>query len=240
VKIAVASDLHFEFHRDGGLALLGKLAEADVLVCAGDLSSARCLAESLDLCCSRYPHVVFVAGNHEFYGSSIPAVREILRDASKRHLGRLHVLDNSTCEIDGIRFVGTTMWTRHTPGIHKYQRLLNDFTLIKDADPLVYEENVRALAFLEAEVSSSDVVVTHHLPVEGSVHPKYKGSPLNCFFLCDVEPLIRKRQPRLWVHGHTHESVDLKIGVTRVLCNPFGYVAHEENPSFDSDLTVGL
>jgi Icc-related predicted phosphoesterase len=240
VKIAVASDLHFEFHRDGGYTLSQELAEADVLVCAGDLSSSRGIGGALQLLCSRYPHVVFVAGNHEPYGSSISQIREVLRRAEQHSNGRLHVLDNSVCEIGGQRFVGTTMWTRRTPGIQKRQRMLSDFELIKDADPLVYEENEQAIAFLEREVSLSDVVVTHHLPVEASIHQQYKGSPLNCFFLCDMEPLILERQPRLWIHGHTHTSVDVKIGATRILCNPFGYAAHEENPSFDSRLIVEI
>lgn len=240
MKIAIASDLHFEFHRDGGRCLLADLAEADVLVCAGDLSNARGIAEALDLLCACYPQVVFVAGNHEFYGASFPRVRQTLQEAVARHAGKLHVLDNSTCEIGGQRFVGTTMWVRRTPWIHKYHRMLSDFTEIEGADTLVYEENRKALAFLEREVCSSDVVVTHHLPAGGSIHPKYRGTLLNCFFLCDVEPLIRERQPRIWAHGHTHESVDVQVGATRILCNPFGYAGHEENASFDSKLIVEL
>lgn len=240
MKALVASDLHFEFHRDGGRTLLGELAPADVFVCAGDLTSAPNLADALDLCCGRYRHVVFVAGNHEFYHSSLPAVRRVLAGAQWRHEGRLHVLDNSTCEIGGVRFVGTTMWTRHRPWVGKHQHMLNDFNLIEDADPLVYQENRQALAFLEETVASDDVVVTHHLPTPQSVAWRFRASPLNCFFLCDVEYLIKDRQPRLWIHGHTHDSFEYEVGRTRVLCNPFGYVGHEMNREFKTDLVLEL
>ena len=44
-----------------------------------------------------------------------------------------------------------------------------------------------------------------------------------------MEPLIIEMQPRLWVHGHTHEIFDYYIGTTRVLCNPRGYPHEREN-----------
>lgn len=240
MKLLIASDLHFEFQRDAGRTLVGELAPADAFVVAGDLCCASGLGDALDLCCERYTDVVFVAGNHEYYGSSFPRVRAILHEAEKRHGGKLHVLERSTCEIGGVRFAGTTMWTRRTPWIHKHQHMLSDFSVIEDADPIVYEENREALAFLEREVSSGDVVVTHHLPADRSVARMFKRSPLNCFFLCDVEPLISERQPRLWVHGHTHSSCDYLVGSTRVLCNPFGYAGRALNPDFRSDFVVDL
>jgi predicted phosphodiesterase len=66
----------------------------------------------------------------------------------------------------------------------------------------------------------------------------YEGEISNPYFLCDVEELIRSRKPTLWIHGHTHKSRDYRIEDTRVVCNPFGYVAQEENEDFDSFLTV--
>jgi predicted phosphodiesterase len=240
VKIFIASDLHFEFQRDAGATLIQEFPPADVFVCAGDLCSASGLADALDLCCGAYRHVVFVAGNHEYYGSSFPVVRATLARAVRRHGGRLQVLDHSTCTIGGQRFVGTTMWIRSTPEVHARQHAINDFECIEDADPLVYEENARALVFLEREVTSGDIVVTHHLPCEASVHKKYKRSPITCFFLCDMEALIVERQPKMWIHGHTHEEVDLHIDATRVICNPFGYAGRETNPQFNSSLIVDV
>jgi len=67
------------------------------------------------------------------------------------------------------------------------------------------------------------VVITHYLPARASVHPQYKGSVLNPFFLCDMEELIQAKEPALWFHGHTHTSVDTLVGETRVVCNPLGY-----------------
>jgi Icc-related predicted phosphoesterase len=246
MKALLVSDLHFEFHRDGGLSFVESLPEADVLLCPGDLSNARGIWDALLLLLEKYPHVIYTYGNHEFYGSDIPRVKAKVEKLVKRlptmgdKYGKLHVLDNSTCEIEGRRFVGTPLWFRKLPDSPQYERQLNDFYQIGNAHERIYEENEKAIAFLEETVTGDDIVLTHHLPALESVHPKYEGSPLNRFFLCDVSYLINERQPKLWVHGHTHDSCDYTLGKTQVLCNPFGYVAHEENRAFNPELIVEI
>lgn len=96
--------------------------------------------------------------------------------------------------------------------------------------------------WLAENVRGGDVVVTHHLPSPRSTHQKYTGSPLNRFFLAtmslELEQLMFDRKPALWVHGHTHETCDYRVGVTRVVCNPRGYDGHEINPAWDAGFTV--
>lgn len=245
MKALLLSDLHFEFHRDGGKSFTKSLPDADVCLCPGDLSNASGIWEALVLLLEKFPTVIFIYGNHEFYGSNIPAVKANVEKLLRRlptmgdHLGKLHVLDDSTCEIEGQRFVGTTLWFRHEESNPKYERSLNDFYQIGNA-ARIYEENLKAIAFLEATVTADDIVLTHHLPAPESVHPQYAGSPLNRFFLCDMSDLINDRQPKFWLHGHTHASCDYSIGKTQVLCNPFGYENHEENITFHPGLFIEI
>ena len=35
-------------------------------------------------------------------------------------------------------------------------------------------------------------------------------------------------QIKLWTHGHTHQKYDYMVGETRVVCNPRGYIGHEQ------------
>ena len=65
-----------------------------------------------------------------------------------------------------------------------------------------------------------------------------RGYPRNRFFLCDVDDLIRRAAPALWVHGHTHASIDTQVGSTRIVCNPLGYLNFGHNPNFDEKLVV--
>lgn len=81
-------------------------------------------------------------------------------------------------------------------------------------------------------------MVTHHLPSKQSIKPCFEGDPLNRFFLCDVDDLIERGGPALWVHGHTHSSIDARVGGTRIVCNPLGYPNWYVNSDFDEKLIV--
>jgi predicted phosphodiesterase len=43
------------------------------------------------------------------------------------------------------------------------------------------------------------------------------------FFVCDMAARVRERQPKLWIHGHSHDRCDYLLGRTRVVANPLGY-----------------
>jgi len=243
MRLLILSDLHFEFHQDGGNAFVNDLAppeDVDVCILAGDIAVGPGIEGALKLFCQRYKHVVYVHGNHEFYNGS--------RRSTISHTQRaIRKLDNLTwlhphedcdgsgpVEIDGQRFIGAPLWF---PSRGNWWHQMNDYHVISDLEDWVYDENAATLKMLEG-VEADDVVITHHLPSHQSVHPMYAGSELNAFFVCDVEPLIMTKQPKLWVHGHTHFSFDYELGSTRVVCNPFGYARHEENAKFDPSKVV--
>lgn len=237
MRILAVSDLHLEFHEDGGREFLRTLDPqiADVLVVAGDLCVVGMLYGVAKALCGRFAHVVYVTGNHEYYGSSRDEVHRTLA-AIEPDLPGFHWLHETEVVIDGVRFGGTTLWFRDDPQNELYAHMLNDFSAIRDFRRWGYEDNTRAIRFLEERAASCDVVVTHHLPARGSLDPRYAGSPLNRFFLCDVEDVIADARPHLWIHGHTHASCDYRLGATRVVCNPAGY--YGENVDFNSRLVV--
>jgi Icc-related predicted phosphoesterase len=82
------------------------------------------------------------------------------------------------------------------------------------------------------------ICMTHHLPSERSVDKEFEGSPLNYAFFSNLEPVIEKFKPLLWVHGHTHKPCDYKIGDTRVVANPLGYGFGKENKNFNESLII--
>jgi predicted phosphodiesterase len=243
MRVQYLSDLHFEFHADAGASFVAELAPEgiDVLVLAGDIAVGEGIGPALDLLCARYhaSSVVYVHGNHELYGGSREDANEFTREACARH-SNLHWLDGAVIEIAGRRFLGAPMWFRHPGKAEVLKSVMNDFARIVSFEDWVYDENARALDLLQRELREGDVVVTHHLPGPVSVAPEYVGHPLNAFFVCDVEDLVRARRPKVWIHGHTHATVDATLGETRVLCNPFGYLRHEINASFRRDAVVEI
>jgi len=238
MRVFITSDLHMEFHADQGRSFMASLPldDVDVLVVAGDLTNANGLPGALKLLCDSVPHVLYVNGNHDFYGSTPRKVEAIMRKLDAQ-LSNLHWLDESVAVIEGQRFVGTTLWFEDNPAAFRFRTGMNDFRMIGGFVPWVFEKCRRAVRFLSKTIEPMDIVVTHHLPSPACVHPDFRGSTLNPFFVCDIEPLVRRCGAAYWIHGHTHSSVDLTMGdpqkgETRVIANPFGYARMQENPEF--------
>lgn len=235
MKTLLLSDIHLEHQDDRGEQFLANLPQEDrdgedieCVILAGDICAFSQLPSTLDWFCDHYTHVVYCWGNHECYGHSIAAVREIVHNI-ETHLLNLFVLDNNRVQVTPETvFIGGTLWFRDAPGNRQSERLLGDFYRIKDFRNFVYQENEDTVDYLEKFTQEGDIVVTHHMPSALSVHPRFAGHPMNRFFLCDMEDVMKERQPRLWFHGHTHDSFDYTIFRTRVLCNPTGYPEEDQ------------
>lgn len=254
MKILPLSDLHFEFHRDGGEAFVKTLPEGDlvdVVVLAGDIAVGPGIPAALKLFCDRYEKVVYVHGNHEFYDQYYgDVIAHTLRATEENEnliwLNNDHIwIKNEDAryasEVLNERFVGNTLWFPQPEDYLTYERAkrgMTDFSAIKDFESWVFDRNASHINFLNEIVDYMDIVVTHHLPTFESVDRQYEGSPLNAFFVCDMRELILKSRPKLWIHGHTHTSMDYMLGNTRIVCNPFGYARIEENSRFDARLII--
>jgi len=237
-KIQVISDVHTEFHKDWGDCFIENLdaSDVDVLVVAGDLGNLDQIKYNLIAFCKKYKEVIYVPGNHDFYGTNFFEFRKYM---STIKCNNLHFLDNKTTKINDVKFIGTTMWFRNSEYNNIYKKYMNDFREIRDFEKCIYEENSKAIKFLNSEAEEGCVVITHHLPTGNSIHRNYWNSPLNIFFMCDMEELIVTKSPKVWIHGHTHFSFDYYFLDTRIVCNPFGYV-NELNPEFEDKKIVAV
>lgn len=237
MKVSIYSDLHLEFYRGQGRSIVDNLpGDADVCILAGDITVGEDIPQVLEWFCDKYEHVIYVHGNHEFYGANRPAIIELTEEAVEDN-PNLYWLNRSSVEIEGRRFLGSTLWFKEDPLAPHHH--MTDFSVIMDFKSWVYEENRLDIEYFLNNVQEGDIVVTHHLPSKRSVAPQYADSPLNSFFLCNLEGLIQHQQPAYWFHGHTHSSFDYKIGKSRVVCNPLGY-PHEYNQNFEAGKSFEL
>lgn len=250
MKLKIASDLHLEFFFDRGKRFIENVfdnsADADVLIIAGDimtLDTVENVHATLKLFCDRYAQVVYVTGNHEHWGSSIIDGKKLLRNAAVG-LSNLTVLDTGrVAEIHGRRFLGGTMWFPRGRVTQMFGHDWSDFRFIQNSVATIHGENDRFITFLEREMRAGDIVITHHLPSYKSVAPQYDGQASNAFFVHELDGLIKRVKPTLWVHGHTHTGCQYKIGDTLVVCNPRGYPSSKEiklwNPNLIVEVTDG-
>ena len=239
MKLQLLSDLHLDFLQDKGAQFIAALnpTGVDVLVLAGDLAEAVCpeYGTMLRSLCAKYPHVVMVSGNHDFYFSTPDKVGAI-RKSMNTLIPNLHWLEDEIWEHQGHRFVGACMWFREDHLAFWHESSLADFKVIKNFKPWVYDKNADTRRFLESRIEPGDIVVTHHLPSQQSVSPRFRGSALNTFFVCDMESTIERTKPSLWLHGHTHDGCDYTAGsanTTRVVCNPKGYPRERRSEFFE-------
>jgi hypothetical protein len=193
-----------------------------------------------------------ICGNHEFYRSDIDGVLSLCRDKASRSPNvRFLENDEAVLTFNGrsVRLLGCVLWTdfdlHGTPetSCDAAMSRLTDFRLIAHrSTPLRpaemvrrHEESVRWLkGRLAQPFAGSTIVMTHHAPSPRSQHPRFIGDELTPAFVSDLDSLILEFQPALWVHGHTHWSVDYRLGNTRIYSNQLGYP--KEDAGFRTDL----
>ena len=264
MKIAVCSDIHLEF----GPIELNNTDNANVLILSGDICVAKDLPHSdskkgdisrkfFRMCALRFPHVLYVMGNHEHYHGDFATSGKIIKEELAQY-ANVHLLDHETKMIDDITFIGGTLWTdmNKEDGITlmHMKNMMNDFCCVKNSsrkrhyrDTLgnphsqasnftpddAVEDHKKMLEYIKIMVEGKHdqkiVVVGHHAPSKASTHPRYINETImNGGYSSDLSEFILDHpQIKLWTHGHTHENFDYLIGSTRIVCNPRGYINYE-------------
>ncbi len=248
MKIKLISDLHIEFGVDYKTADFSDVDDADVLVLAGDVSSgAGHVADVLDFYSDRFLHVVYVPGNHEYYGTTVKDFDKALEDycCSKPNV---HLLNPNKVQIDDVLFVGASLWTNFGNdwfAQHSAKDMISDFRAIKNfstdeaIDLYLYHFNYIADA-VEGSSASKTCVVTHFLPAQACIAPEYQNPNdlLNKYFANSLDNWIFEHGPDIWMFGHTHTPVDVTIGNTQLVCNPRGYPRSREGKFFNPHFKV--
>jgi Icc-related predicted phosphoesterase len=259
MKLWIISDLHMEHATPRPYHL--KMPEADLLIIAGDLSTwPGTISSAVDLTEGRLP-TILVGGNHEYYNisSNVDEINERLY--KELDTNNIIFLENTTFIHSTVRFIGATLWTDYNlygtkeKSLALAKRGISDFYYIgaadgKDLGEYLCEKHEESKQYILSEINKpfdgKTVVITHHLPSDKSINPKYKDDKLNPTFASDLDDILGCGKINLWIHGHTHSSCDYVIGNTRVICNPQGYrrvdwIHREyENPLWNPALVVEI
>lgn len=238
MKILLASDLHFEFHKDAGVSFVKSCPDADVLVLAGDIATRSFLDIALNAFATRYQDVVYVPGNHEFWGGTYNSLFDIRAKLARN----VHWLYRDVKVIQGQRFVGSTLWfSIPEHGHFGSWRSWADFQRIRGTNPAMMEEEHRKdVAFFKENLRPGDIAVSHHLPSSQFISPRFRGDWMNGYFASDTIPWDVLTTPAVWCFGHTHDSVDVTVDGTRFVCNPFGYAGHGLNPLYQDEFVLSV
>ncbi len=280
MKIQLVSDLHLEFEDVN----IKNESGADVLILSGDILVADDLRnQPADLSLAdipdegfgrarralryrdfflrvsfQFPHVIYVMGNHEHYHGKFDKSAGIIRETiGYLNIHNIHLLDRDIKEIDGVHFVGGTMWTDCNKGDpmtqYHLEHCMTDFRVIRIAGenfkkflPMrTVMEFTKTRDYFKTVIENLPkdakiVVCSHHAPSHLSIHEIYKNDTLmNGGYSSDLSEFILDHpQIKLWTHGHMHNNFDYMIGDTRVVCNPKGYPG--ENGDFENNLILEI
>ena len=234
MRIHLLSDLHNEFS-----PFTTESPGCDLVILAGDIDVKTRGVEWARQAFSA--PVLYVPGNHEFYGGHLTHTLEKLRAVQD---DRVRVLDRDEVVIAGVRFLGAIMWTDfsatgnpHIAGFSA-QNALNDFRQIRTQN----YRRIRPADLIAQSVQTKDwlrtklaepfagptVVITHHAPTLRSLQDNpHAGTDLDAAFANRWDDLMGGDQVALWVHGHSHTAADYDVAGTRVVCNPRGYPGEE-------------
>jgi predicted phosphohydrolase len=248
VRLHILSDLHLEF-----APFTPPRVEADVVLLVGDTNLG---CTGIDFATQAFAGrpVLYVAGNHEYYGGSLPALTEQMRE----HAGGTNVrfLENDVVVLNNVRFVGCTLWTdfelhgpeRADEARRAARASLNDYHQIHDSttgrelepdDTAALHAHSREwlLRTLRTSFGGPTVVITHHGPSIRTCAPQYHHEPLAAAFTSDLTDLMGQERVALWVFGHTHYCTDFSVRGTRVVSNQRGYPG-EPTGGFDPGLVL--
>jgi len=265
MKLRILSDLHLEFQN----MELEVLPDEDrtILVLAGDIHVGNRAKTFIDNLLHRFDRVVYVLGNHEFYDNEMDDVITFWEEyeADQGLDGNFYFLNNNYIrfkDIDGKWWMlwGGTMWTPMAGNVkdateqwrirQQLRQNMTDFQIIYRDGKRVTPHQLQNLHEVAKEKLKMDlanyaldnkIIVTHHLPTQEMVEAKYRNEKtMNHAYVANLDDVIEKFKPNLWIFGHTHETVFKHIGDTYYVCNPRGYAGYATNPQFDPNLVLDV
>ncbi|WP_395517527.1 metallophosphoesterase [Pseudorhizobium flavum] len=252
-KLWVFSDLHLEkqdvdlpYERPDAdvIIIAGDLCHADQLM---DTLSDISHRYQMPIVMVPGNHEFWSSGTHSRDMASDRLMFAEINEAAAEWQYPCIILDGGSVIFHGVRFVGATLWTDYRDGLQDEAdfawRLQEAFHLNPDhlkingsggkpitpSDLLALnQESTRIIRSLLAEpFDGKTVMLSHHLPHPAATPAIYADSNVN-YLYCNSSAafediMMGDLAPALWVCGHTHQAIDVRVGGTRILCNPHGF-----------------
>lgn len=226
MKISFVSDIHLEIfqrkHYDTCKAL-DNFRGGEILILAGDICYPHQLPEILDKLSPIYDKIIYLTGNHEYYGSTLDQVDKTVRQLEDDYYN-FHFLNNKAINIEGIDFVGGTGWSN----VRSIDCTgLNDFNLIRNMTPdKMSELHDDYKLFLKRfyDPDNKTVMISHFLPSQLLIEEKWRGDSMNSYFCNGIYDNNPELNPDYWIYGHDHnQHNDFTNQQTRFLTSQSDY-----------------
>lgn len=231
ITFQYASDLHLELFDTIPRDII--IPCAPYLLLAGDIGMPfkNNYYEFLSDMSTKFIKIFIISGNHEYHYNQYNHTNQQIRNIVEKFDNVIY-LDNQVYELDGIKILGTTLWS----DIDDYGSMaINDFYVIEYRPCELISKEIyvklhkEAIQFLENEIHRDDMpklIITHHAP-HPCMNGKYRGNKLESAFSTDLTYLF---QPpvKAFICGHTHQNIETKINDIPLVSNCYGYDKSEQ------------
>jgi predicted phosphodiesterase len=261
MKLHILSDVHNEFYRAGSFSFnannkwCGEIPEtdADIIILAGDIDAhTNGVSWAIEQSKRLTKPILYIPGNHEFYNCDLPQTLKHMRRLSQNT--EVSVMNNDEIIIQGVRFLGSILWTDYLacPTISQKDAMqgmglkLIDHRLIQYNNELftpahalkLHQSSLEWLAArLHEPFEGKTVVITHHGPSAACQHPSFPLGLISTGFHSNLDDLVSLAD--LWVYGHTHACLDTEVNGVPLVSNQAGY-PEEYVEGFDPKLVKEL
>ena len=254
-KIQPLSDLHVEFYKNNKDIKIED-TDSDLIILAGDIYTGRkgikwLLEQNIN------KPIIYVCGNHEFWGNKYPKHINKLKEDTKNT--NIHVLENDYYIYKDLVILGCTLWTDYklfeptvpqSLAMNECYKAMNDFNCIRNNNEgyrklvpkdLLFAHN-QSLDFLKCYLELfkdwNIGIVTHHSPTIKCIESIYHKDIVSAAYASNLDEFVAYSGAKFWISGHTHMSCDFMLGDTRVISNPGGYWPNNLNPNFVNNLVI--
>lgn len=244
ITLQILSDIHLEIWKTDFEFRI----KAPYLVLAGDIADPGTVLYEKFLLkqADRFEKVFVIAGNHESHHRSMEETEELISEICSKKKNLIFMnCDFYDLDEDYI-IVGCTLWSKILASQRPTIEKMADFRLIRNWDvDKNNERHAKERKWLEKEIELCGcedkqlIVVTHHCPsFTNTCRLEHRGGSEQSLFCTSMDGLL-KPPVALYVFGHSHYSVDKRLGSgCRLVANQRGYPG--ENTGFNPEFTVTI
>jgi hypothetical protein len=228
-RINFASDLHLDFAGIPGSFFIENPGKT--LLIAGDIGEVKGWMSDrfqsfFRKASAHWNKVIIIAGNHEHYRNKFSETLKQMRLATAEFMN-ITILEKDWIEIDGVCFVGGTLWTNFNKAdptaMVAAQFSMNDYRMIRGTThpitpQVTLDDHLLCIdkfhKILTRKPNMPFVVLSHHAPSMKSVDANYVDDPhLNFAYASDLEQFILSHPNIIhWIHGHMHTRKRYMVG----------------------------